>query len=217
MHAPRIARREEWLAERTALLAREKELTRRFDRLAAERRALPWVPVEKEYVFATPEDRNSLGDLFGTDSQLIVYHFMFGPGWQEGCSGCSFLADHLDGANRHVRHHDVSLVAVSRAPLGEFLPFQRRMGWQFPWLSSAGSDFNRDFEATDADGNEHHALSVFARDAAGRVFHTYSTYARGCDILIGTHNLLDMTPKGRNERGVMDWVRLHDRYDGQSA
>jgi predicted dithiol-disulfide oxidoreductase (DUF899 family) len=214
---PVVASRDVWQAERQALLAEEKAVTRALDALAARRRALPWVRIEKDYAFTGEEGPLGLADLFGQNSQLVVYHFMFGPGWREGCSGCSFLADHLDGANLHLRHHDVSLVAVSRAPLAELLPFKRRMGWQFTWLSSAGSDFNHDFEVTDADGNEHHGLSVFARDAAGQVFHTYSTYARGCDIVLGAHNLLDMTPKGRNERSVMDWVRLHDRYDDPSA
>jgi predicted dithiol-disulfide oxidoreductase (DUF899 family) len=214
---PAIASPDVWQAERQALLAEEKALTRALDAVAARRRALPWVPVEKDYRFTGEDGPLGLGDLFGRNSQLVVYHFMFGPGWQEGCSGCSFLADHLDGANLHLRHHDVSLVAVSRAPLAEFLPFKQRMGWRFAWVSSAGSDFNRDFHATDEQGSEHHGVSVFAKDAAGHVFHTYSTYARGCDILLGAHNLLDMTPKGRSETGVMDWVRHHDRYDHPSA
>jgi predicted dithiol-disulfide oxidoreductase (DUF899 family) len=209
---PVVASREAWEAQREALLAEEKALTRALDALAARRRTLPWVAIEKDYRFTGEAGPLDLADLFGDKSQLAVYHFMFGPGWKEGCAGCSFLADHLDGADLHLAHHDVSIVAVSRAPLEAFLPFKRRMGWRFAWVSSAGSDFNRDFEATDADGGEHHGLSVFAKDAAGRVFHTYSTYARGCDILLGAHNILDMTPKGRNEQGVMDWVRHHDRY-----
>lgn len=210
----RIASREEWRAAREALLAEEKALSRELDRLAERRRALPWVPVEKDHAFESEAGPLTLAGLFGKNSQLVVYHFMFGPGWKEGCEGCSFVSDHFDGADQHIRHHDVSLTAVSRAPLAELLPFKRRMGWRFQWVSSAGSDFNHDFGATDDQGREHHGISVFARNEAGRIFHTYSTYRRGCDILIGAHNLLDLTPKGRNENGIMDWMRLHDRYDG---
>ncbi len=212
MNQPRIASRAEWQAERQALLADEKAVTRALDQLAVRRRSLPWVPVEKSYAFSGEAGPATLAQLFGQSRQLVVYHFMFGPGWPEGCDGCSFVSDHFDGANLHLRHHDVTLVAVSRAPLDELMPFKRRMGWQFPWFSSAGSDFNSDFAATDAGGREQHGLSVFAKDDQGRVFHTYSTYRRGVDLLIGAHNLLDLTPKGRNETGVMDWVRHHDRY-----
>lgn len=213
----RIAGRDEWLARRLDLLTREKALTRLGDQLAAERRELPWVPVEKDYAFTGEHGPLGLGDLFGQNSQLVVYHFMFGPGWREGCDGCSFVADHFDGADLHLRHHDVSLVAVSRAPLAELLPFKRRMGWRFAWVSSAGSDFNYDFGATDEKDQEQHGLSVFARDEDGGIFHTYSTQGRGVDLLIGAHNILDMTPKGRNEQAVMDWVRHHDRYAARPA
>ncbi len=220
------------LAARRELLRKEKELTRLSDALSAERRRLPWVKVEKSYSFETPEGTRSLADLFDGRSQLIVYHFMFGPGWKEGCDGCSFLSDHFDGANLHLPHHDVTLIAVSRAPLKELSHFKKRMGWRFPWVSSGGSDFNYDFHAssspeslasgkilynfaevdrTDA-GEEHHGISVFYRNPRGDIFHTYSCYARGVDHLCGTHNLLDLTPKGRNEHGTMDWVRLHDLY-----
>lgn len=212
MQPPRIANRSDWQVEHDALLAEEKALTRAMGQLAARRRALPWVRVDKAYRFIGEDGERSLAELFGANSQLIVYHFMFGPGWKEGCDGCSFVSDHFDGANLHLRHHDVTLLAVSRAPLEAFLPFKRRMGWQFDWLTSAGSDFNHDFAATSSDGREQHGLSVFAKDDAGDVYHTYSTYRRGVDILIGAHNLLDLTPKGRNEKGVMDWVRHHDRY-----
>ena len=209
---PRIASRSEWQRERAALLAEEKALSRALDRLAEQRRALPWVRVDEPYRFDSEAGPVTLTELFGKNSQLVVYHFMFGPGWAEGCDGCSFVADHFDGADLHLRHHDVSLVAVSRAPLAEFLPFKRRMGWRFAWVSSSGSDFNHDFGATDAKDREQHGVSVFARDEAGRVFHTYSTYGRGVDLLIGAHNILDLTPKGRNEASVMNWVRHHDRY-----
>jgi predicted dithiol-disulfide oxidoreductase (DUF899 family) len=228
----RIVSRDEWLAARKAHLAREKELTRIQDQVSAERRELPWVRIEKDYLFEGPDGKETLADLFGRHSQLIVYHFMFGPGWKEGCGGCSFLADHIDGANLHLAHHDVSLVVVSRAPWPEFEPFKERMGWQFKWVSSHGSDFNYDFhvsftkdevetgqawynyEKTTEAAEELPGISVFFKDEAGDVFHTYSAYARGGDILIGAHNYLDLTPKGRNETRIMDWVRHHDRYEG---
>lgn len=221
---------DEWLTERRQLLEKEKQLTRLNDELSAARRKLPWVKVEKNYVFETPAGQQSLSDLFEGRSQLIVYHFMFGPGWKEGCDGCSFLADHFDGANLHLAHHDVTLLAVSHAPLAEFLPFKKRMEWKFKWVSSHGSDFNFDFHASadpkrqnkalynyeviDASdsGGEHHGISVFFKNSQGEIFHTYSCYARGVDILCTTHNFLDLTPKGRNEKGTMDWVRLHDQY-----
>lgn len=226
-----VVSREEWLVARKAHLAREKEFTRQRDALSAERRALPWVRIEKDYVFEGPKGLVNLADLFGANSQLVIYHFMFAPGCSEGCVGCSFLADHFDGANLHLRHHDVSLVAVSRARYAEFQPFRKRMGWAFDWVSSAGSDFNHDFHVTpspaeraagryeynyemhDGEGGEMPGFSVFQRDATGAIFHTYSTYGRGGDILIGTYNVLDMMPKGRNESQIMDWMRHHDRYD----
>lgn len=223
---------EEWLAARRVLLKKEKEITRLNDQLSEQRRALPWAKVEKEYTFDTPDGKKTLADLFEGRSQLIVYHFMFGPGWEEGCSGCSFLSDHFDGANLHLAHHDVTLLGVSRAPLSEFLPYKERMGWKFDWVSSHGCDFNYDFHASsrkedlasgkilynfeeidssDA-GEEHHGISVFYKNANGEIFHTYSCHARGVDILCGTHNFLDLTPKGRNEQSTMDWMRLHDQY-----
>ncbi len=228
-----VVSREDWLAARRELLEMEKKLTRLNDELSAMRREMPWVRVEKEYVFETPEGKRTLADLFEGRSQLIVYHFMFGPGWKEGCDGCSFLSDHFDGANLHLPHHDVSLVAVSRAPLTELLPFKERMGWKFPWVSSYGGDFNYDFHASSSReqlasgkilynfeevdsedaGEEHHGVSVFYKNSSGELFHTYSCYSRGVDILCGTHNLLDLTPRGRNEKGTMDWVRLHDQYE----
>jgi predicted dithiol-disulfide oxidoreductase (DUF899 family) len=234
METQRIVSRDEWLVERKAHLAREKELTRMRDRISAERRALPWVKVDKTYVFEGPDGGETLADLFGGRSQLIVYHFMFAPGWAEGCVGCSFLADHFDGADQHLRHHDVQLVVVSRAPYAEFQAFKKRMGWRFKWVSSHGSDFNYDYHVSftpeelalgkvdynygPSDGYEElHGTSVFAKDDAGTVFHTYSTYARGADLLVGAYNFLDLTPKGRNETTLQDWVRHHDRYEPSPA
>lgn len=228
-----VVSRQTWLDARQALLQKEKELTRQIDEVNAERRKLPWVKIGKAYRFETPDGPRSLSELFDGRSQLIVYHFMFGPGWKEGCDGCSFLADHFDGANLHLAHHDVTLLAVSRAPLEEFQPFKERMGWKFTWVSSHGSDFNRDFDVTHTeadiaggqacynyrklkspdDAGESHGVSVFFRNDRGEVFHTYSTYARGGDLLLGTHNFLDLTPRGRNEQSTMDWVRLHDTYE----
>jgi predicted dithiol-disulfide oxidoreductase (DUF899 family)/predicted SnoaL-like aldol condensation-catalyzing enzyme len=226
----KVVSREEWLKARKALLAKEKELTRQRDELSRQRRELPWVKVEKNYIFDGPKGQETLADLFDRRSQLIIYHFMFGPGWEEGCSGCSFLADHIDGARVHLEHHDVSLVVASRAPLPQLEAFKKRMGWRFKWVSSNGSDFNYDFGVSykreDLDqGNVFHnfqmqklsseeqpGLSVFYRAEAGDIFHTYSTYERGLDLCVGAYNYLDLMPKGRNESSPQDWVRLHDRY-----
>lgn len=235
MEAHKVVSREEWLAARKAHLAREKEVTHAMDRLHEERRALPWVKVDKAYVFETTTGRKTLAELFGRNSQLIIYHFMFGPDWDAGCPGCSFLADHIDGANQHLKHHDVSVVAVSRGPLAKLQAYRKRMGWQFEWVSSQGSDFNYDyhvsftpeelasgrifynFEPITEGNDELPGTSVFYKDDKGQVFHTYSSYARGGDILIGAHNYLDLTPKGRNESSTMDWMRRHDEYDGAPA
>ncbi len=234
MEQPNIVSREEWLAARRALLAKEKQLIRQRDQVSALRRRLPWVRLEDPYVFDGPNGKETLAELFAGKSQLIAYHFMFAPGWEEGCDGCSFLADHIDGANLHLAHHDVSLIVVSRAPYREFQAFKQRMGWRFNWVSSHGNDFNYDFgvsitpaqvaegsatynyERVDFDG-EMPGISVFCKNAAGEVFHTYSSYARGGDLLIGAYNYLDLTPKGRNEASTMDWVRLRDRYEGNGA
>ena len=230
----RIVSRAEWLAARQELLQKEKELTRRRDELAEQRRALPWVEVDKPYVFETSHGQRTLADLFAGRSQLVVKHFMLGPGWGEGCVGCSFEADHVDAALVHLQNHDVSYVAVARAPLAEIEAFQRRMGWRFPWVSSHANDFNFDFhvsftKAQIAAGKvfynyredpipveELSGHSVFCKDADGSVFHTYSAFGRGAEELIGTYMYLDLTPKGRNENGrgnLTDWVRHHDRYD----
>lgn len=223
----------QWLAARRALLAKEKEAVRLRDELNAARLALPWVRVAKAYMFDTPDGRKTLAELFDGRSQLIVYHFMLGPGWAAGCPGCSFLADHLDGALPHLEHHDVTLVAVSRAPLAEIAAYKARMGWRFPWVSAHGSDFNYDYHVSFtpedlADGkvfynfaeiDSAHAaaelpgLSAFYQDEAGDVFHTYSSYARGPEELIGTLMILDRAPKGRNETTIMDFVRRHDEYE----
>lgn len=232
-----VVSREEWLAARRALLVREKEETRLRDAVNAQRLALPWVRVEPEYRFDTPDGPRGLGDLFAGRSQLVVYHFMLGPDWEAGCPGCSFLCDHLDGALPHLNHHDVTLTAVSRAPLDKIEGYKRRMGWRFPWVSSHSSAFNADFGVSfDAEAlaagsvtynfaqiaakdafDELPGLSAFYRDAGGAVFHTYSSYARGPETLIGTLMILDRAPKGRNEGATMDFVRRHDEYEGSGA
>jgi predicted dithiol-disulfide oxidoreductase (DUF899 family) len=223
-----------WLTERKALLAREKELVRLRDDIARARRALPWERVEKDYVFDAPEGRRTLAELFEGRRQLLLQHFMFGPGWEHGCPSCSFMADHTDGMSVHLEHRDVSFVAVSRAPLADIERFRQRMGWKFGWVSSAGNDFNRDFhvsfEPTDRvegsvyynfgmtrfPGTEAPGVSVFFQDGKGEVFRTYSTFGRGVEVMMGTYNMLDLVPRGRAERDVpnkMEWVRHHDRYE----
>ncbi len=230
----RIVSREQWLQERTEFLVKEKELTRLRDRLSAERRELPWVKVDKTYVFDTPSGKQTLSDLFDGRSQLIVKHFMLAPGQKEGCVGCSFESDHAEAALVHLENHDVSYVAVARAPLAEIAAFKARMGWTFRWVSSFGSDFNYDFHVSFtpsqiANGTAFYnyrtgplpledlsGLSVFCKDEAGAIYHTYSTFGRGAEERLGTYVLLDITPNGRNEpgpnRSLTDWVRHHDRY-----
>ncbi len=229
-----IASRAEWLAARKALLAEEKQLTRQMDALGAKRRALPWVKIEKDYPFANRSGRISLADLFAGKSQLVIQHFMLGPDWQEGCPSCSYMADHTDGMLPHLAARDVTMIAVSRAPLAEIEAFKKRMGWHFDWVSSHGSDFNHDFhvsftEAEVASGKvdynftmqpfgstEAPGISVFHKDADGTVFHTYSVYGRGVELMLGTYRILDLTPKGRDEDDLehtMEWVRYHDSYD----
>ena len=229
----RIVSRDEWLAERETLLAHEKELTRLRDQIARERRALAWVRIDKNYVFDAPEGRRTLSELFEGRRQLVVQHFMFAPGWEQGCPSCSFMADHSDGMNVHLAHRDVTLVAISRAPLAEIERFRQRMGWRFKWLSSHGTDFNYDFGVSFtpeqvAKGKLYYnygmwplayqewpGISVFYKDEQGNIFHTYSCYARGLDMLNGAYHLLDLTPKGRDEDALpypMTWVRLHDEY-----
>jgi predicted dithiol-disulfide oxidoreductase (DUF899 family) len=233
-----VVSKDRWIAERRALLAREKELTRLRDQIARERRALPWVRLEKDYVFDTPEGPRSLADLFEGRRQLLVQHFMLGPGWEQGCPSCSYMADHIGGMKIHLEHRDVSLLVVSRAPLAEIERFRQRMGWDFRWVSSNRNAFNRDFGVSFTPeemargevaynyttqpfpSEEAPGISVFFRDDAGQVFHTYSTYGRGVEVMMGTYHLLDLTPIGRNEdklEHTMAWVRHHDRYEPQAA
>ena len=233
MHENRIVSREEWLAARKAHLKNEKALTRMRDMVAAERRALPWVKVEKQYVFDTPEANKTLAELFDGRSQLVVYHFMWRWDLGQGCKSCSFFADHVDGANIHLANHDVSFVAVSRGKLTDLQAYKQRLGWKFPLISSYSSDFNFDFHVSFTDEqlgsgriyynfeegdvkyplNELPGISAFYKDETGEVFHTYSSYARGLDILLGAYNVLDLTPKGRNEKSIMDWVKRNDEYE----
>ncbi|MGC1778458.1 MAG: thioredoxin family protein [Xanthobacteraceae bacterium] len=236
METHNIVTHDEWTAARKAYLAEEKAFTRARDALSQKRRELPWEKVKKTYVFDTPDGKRSLAELFDGKSQLIVYHFMLGPGWEAGCPSCSLIADHFDGAAIHLAQRDISLVVVSRAPLPEIERFKARMGWKFSWVSSFAGDFNFDYhvsaspddkaggeveynyEMTTFPSEERPGASVFFKDAAGQVFHTYSTYGRGLDILIGAYNLIDLAPKGRDEDGLkfsMAWVRHHDRYGGE--
>ena len=231
MQKPTIASRTEWMAARKRLLAREKELNRQRDALSAERRALPMVAIEKDYAFEGPQGRRTLADLFDGKRQLLVYHFMFDPAWEEGCVACSFVADNFASGLVHLAARDTAFVVVSRAPIGKIERFRKRMGWSFPWLSSNGSDFNHDFMVTIDEKHdmynfapvsaqpegypregEREGLSVFLRDGE-RIFHTYSTYQRGLDAFLNTYNFLDLTPLGRQEdEGIMRWLRHHDKY-----
>ncbi len=229
---------DEWLAARKRLLAKEKEFTRLRDALTAERFALPWEKVEKTYVFDGPDGPETLADLFAGRSQLLVTHFMFGPDWEQGCVGCSFGLDHLDPIIDHLAQKDVTCVAVSRAPFAKIAPFKQRMGWRMRWLSAHGNDFNFDFHvsftpAEVADGeafynferrtigtDELSGRSVFYKNGAGEIFHTYSSFGRGGEDVLGTYRFLDMMPKGRDEGpggNLSHWVRHHDRYQVRGA
>jgi len=233
MQAHKTVSREEWLEARRALLAKEKELLKAKDALRRETRELPWVKVDENYVFDGPNGKETLSDLFAGRSQLIVKHFMLGPGWKEGCLGCSFGADQVDGSVVQLINHDVMFIAVSRAPYPEIAAYHKRMGWTFKWVSSFGSDFNFDYhvsfteEDKEADRSFYNfengpymfdelpGYSVFYKDEAGDIFHTYSTFARGTEMLGGVYGFLDVTPKGRNEPpggNLTDWVRRHDEY-----
>jgi predicted dithiol-disulfide oxidoreductase (DUF899 family) len=233
MSEHRITSHAEWVAARRKLLAREKEFQRLRDELSRERRELPWERVEKRYVFDGPNGPASLAELFGGRSQLVVYHFMFAPDWEAGCKSCSFWADSYNGVVAHLQARDVSLAAISRAPLPKLQAFARRMGWSFAWLSAANNDFNYDYhvsfrpEEVAAGTAEYNyvryekpmadlpGFSVFYQDPAGGIFHTYSTYARGLDPMNAAYQLLDLVPKGRDEASLphpMAWVRHHDRY-----
>jgi predicted dithiol-disulfide oxidoreductase (DUF899 family) len=244
IESPKIVSRDEWLAARKELLTKEKQLTHERDALAAERRRLPWVKVEKNYLFDSASGKKSLADLFEGRSQLVVYHFMFGPEWNEGCPSCSFNMDHTDGALVHLAQRDVSFAAISRAPSPKIEVFKKRMGWRFNWVSSYANDFNRDygvsftkdelatskqdlangdyynFGTSGFPSEEAPGISVFYKNGEG-IFHTYSTYARGAESVLNTYNYLDLVPKGRDEDGLyfpMAWVRHHDRYeDGRLA
>ena len=227
-----VVSQEQWIEARKQHLAREKEFTRLRDQLSAERRALPWVKVDKDYVFEGPGGPTTLAGLFNGRSQLIIYHFMLGPDWEEGCRSCSFWADNLQGIDVHLAARDVTLLTVSSAPLDRIAKFKTRMGWSHDWVSSAGSDFNHDYQVsfTPEELNneiyynytwirssltERPGISVFYKDAAGTVYHTYSCYGRGLDMLNGAYHYLDLVPKGRDEPGPaphMTWVRLHDSY-----
>ena len=235
---PRIATPAEWLAARRELLRQEKEFTRLGDALAARRRELPWVKIDKNYIFNSPEGRVSLADLFAGRSQLIVQHFMLGSGWDEGCKSCSFMMDHFVATTVHLAARDVSFAAISHAPLAEILPFKRRMGWDVNWVSAHATDFNQDFHVSFtpedvATGRVYYnygprpfpheeapGISVFVRGDDGAIYHTYSTYGRGVEVVMGTYHLLNLVPKGRDEDGLeygMEWVRHHDRYDHAPA
>lgn len=232
-----VVSREGWIKARKQHLAREKEFTRLRDQLSAERRELPWVRVEKEYLFDTDEGRQSLADLFAGQSQLIIYHFMFGPDWEEGCKSCSFWADNFNGIDIHLKHRDITLLAVSRAPLEKLNAYRKRMDWKFRWVSSLDSDFNRDYHVffsgeelengsvyynyhvTDFPSTEAPGISVFYKDNNGAVYHTYSCYARGLDMLNGAYHYMDLAPKGRDEHNMkytMEWLRRRDQYDEES-
>ncbi len=233
-----IASPAEWLAARKALLEEEKQLTRQMDALSAKRRALPWVRIGKDYQFQGPCGPVSLADLFAGKSQLVIQHFMLGPGWEEGCQSCSYMADHTDGMLPHLAARDTTMLAVSSAPLAEIQAFKQRMGWRFGWVSSQGSTFNQDFhvsftEAEVASGKvdynftsrsfgstEAPGISVFFKDEDGTIYHTYSVYGRGVELMMGTYRILDLTPKGRDEDGLeftMEWVRYHDAYGTGAA
>jgi len=237
MEPHKIVSHDEWVAARKAHLAEEKAFTRARDALSKKRRELPWEKIDKSYVFDGPNGTQSLADLFGGKSQLIVYHFMLGPDWEEGCPSCSLIADHFDGADVHLAQRDVSLVAVSRAPLVQIETFKQRMNWRFKWVSSFATDFNFDYqvsatpdekakgeafynyELTTFPSDERPGISVFRKNDSGQVFHTYSSYGRGLDILIGAYNLLDIAPNGRDEAGLkygMAWVRHRDKYAADS-
>jgi predicted dithiol-disulfide oxidoreductase (DUF899 family) len=234
-----VVSQEQWIEARRALLAEEKAFTHERDRLSAKRRALPWVKVHKTYVFEGATGPVSLAELFDGRTQLIVYHFMFGPDWQEGCPGCSLLCDQVDGARQHFEHNDVSFVAVSRGPIEKLLAYRQRMGWGFRWVSSAGNEFNVDYHVSfpqgtrergvfynftvrpDPEVDELPGASVFYRDDDGTIYHTYSTYGRGAEMFLTVYGWLDVVPKGRNETkngNLGDWVKRHDRYedDGRS-
>ena len=238
MEGHRVVSKDQWIEERKALLAREKEFTRLRDELSAERRELPWVRVDKQYVFEGANGKQSLSQLFAGKQQLIVYHFMFDPSWEEGCKSCSFWADNFNAVLVHLNQRDVTFAAVSRAPLPKLLAFAARMGWTFKWVSAANTDFNYDYQVSFKPDDLAHGtavynyaryeesmtdkpgFSVFFRDERGDIFHTYSTYARGLDPMHVAFQLLDLVPKGRDEAGLphpMSWVKLRDLYGAETV
>jgi len=229
---PRVVSHEEWINERVAFMAKEKEFTRLRDELSRQRRELPWEKVTKSYVFNGPRGKETLAELFEERSQLVVYHLMFSPSWNEACTNCSFWADNFNGTDIHLAHRDITFLAISRAPLSKLDAYKKRMGWSFNWVSSAGSDFNYDFQVSHNPeaakngtayynygtgarvGEEMPGVSVFYKDQNGDVYHTYSTYSRGIDLLNGAYNYIDLTPKGRDEGNqIQAWVRRHDQYE----
>jgi predicted dithiol-disulfide oxidoreductase (DUF899 family) len=235
MDKHRVVSRDEWIAARKEFLAKEKEFTRMRDQLSQQRREMPWARVDKNYIFDGPDGKVSLAELFAGKSQLIVYHFMFDPSWDAGCKSCSFWADNYNPIIVHLNHRDANLVAVSRAPLAKLQAYRKRMGWSFKWVSSSENDFNYDYHVTYtpdelAKGEGYYnyrmgktisgempGISVFHKDADGNIFHTYSTYERGLDMLNGAYHIMDLLPKGRDEKGLeftQEWVRRHDEYEG---
>ena len=234
MQNHKVISREEWLDARRELLAKEKEFTRLRDQLSQARQELPWVKVEKDYLFDGPNGKETLSDLFEGRSQLIIYHFMYGPDWEEGCPSCSFWADNFNGTGIHLSHRDITLIAVSRAPLDQLEAYKARMGWSFKWVSSLGSDFNYDYQVSFTpeqvekgemiynyrpggfSGEEAPGISIFYKNEQGEVFHTYSCYSRGLDMLNGAYHYMDLAPKGRDEDALsytMAWLRRHDQYE----
>ena len=233
IQSPRVVSHEQWVAERVAFMAKEKEFTRLRDELTRERRDLPWEKVTKSYVFDGPLGQVTLAELFEGRSQLVVYHFMFSPSWSEGCKSCSFWADNFNGIDIHLAHRDITFLAISRAPLPKLEAYKRRMGWSFKWVSAGGSDFNYDFNVSfdpEAAKNgtayynygtgrqvqeEMPGISVFSADRNGDIYHTYSTYSRGIDLMNGAYNYIDLTPRGRDEgERIMAWLRRRDQYEG---
>ncbi len=233
MEKHQVVSHQEWIAARKDFLAREKEFTHLRDALSKQRREMPWERVEKNYVFDGPDGKVALADLFAAKSQLIVYHFMFDPSWEAGCKSCSFWADNYNSIIVHLNHRDANLVAISRAPLEKLQAYRKRMGWSFKWVSSSGNDFNYDYQVSStpeeiAKGESYYnyhptkmmgerpGISVFQKDADGNIFHTYSTYERGLDMLNGAYHILDLLPRGRDEAGLkftQEWVRRHDEYE----
>ena len=231
-----VVSHEKWLTARTAFLAKEKEFNKLRDELSRQRRELPWELVDKDYIFEGPNGKQSLAELFDGRSQLVIYHFMFDPSWDAGCRHCSFWADNFNGIIVHLNHRDVTMIAVSHAPHSKLAAYEKRMGWNFKWLSSFGTDFNFDYHVSftpeevaskkafhnftihDPQGTQQAGISVFFKDSTGSVFHTYSAYSRGVDLMNTAYNYLDLAPKGRDEGSrTQYWVRRHDEYGKEAA